>query len=145
MPRIRMADGKSQAINKFKKPIAGDNPLLVIDSDKSSDYKNQILKDEGLEDKSELVFFMVQEMEAWFLSQPQVLDSFYSEDIGSKIKRAPSEIPSPSDELARITKHTKKGKYHKVSHGVELLKQLNLTLLMKVFDDVDRLIQTLDT
>ena len=34
MPKIRMADGKSQAISKFKKPLPFDNPLLIIDLDK---------------------------------------------------------------------------------------------------------------
>jgi hypothetical protein len=144
MPRIRMADGRSQAINKFKKPLPNDNPLLIIDLDKKDSYKTTFFQEENLIEQSAKIFFMVQEMEAWFLSQPTILDAFYNHEIGSKIKRKPSEIENPSDELIKLTKNIpKKEHYHKVRHGVELLKLLNLSNLMKEFDDVRNLIEFL--
>ncbi len=144
MPRIRMAEGKSQAINKFKKPLPNDKPLLVIDLDKPDSFKTAFLKEEDLEDQSTKIFFMVQEMEAWFLSQPAILDDFYNHEISSRIKRRPVEIENPSDELIRLTKNIpKKEHYHKVRHGVELLKLLNLDNLMNEFNDVKNLIEFL--
>jgi len=144
MPRIKMTDGKSQAINTFKHPLPNHNPLLIIDLDKPEEHKNGLLKKEKLEIEKDKIFFMVQEMEAWFLSQPSILDEFYNYPISKKIKRNPKEIDNPSDVLADLTKGTKKGKYHKVNHGVELLKQLNLDTLMKNFSDVENLVKTLD-
>lgn len=145
MPRIRMAEGKSQAISKFKRPLKNDNPLLIIDLDKSVLHKNIFLQQENLTAQSSTIFFMVQEMEAWFLSQPSILDNFYNHEISSKIKRSAIEIENPSDELIKLTKKIpKKEHYHKVKHGVELLKLLNLNKLMKDFSDVQNLVNFLE-
>jgi len=144
MPRIIMADGKSQAINKFKRPMPNHNPLLIVDLDNPKEYKLTALKEVELETRSKKVFFMVQEMEAWFISQPQILDSFYSHKVSSKIKRKPAEYEDPSGHLKKWTKnHAKKERYNKVRHGVPLLKLLNLNDLMKQFEDVNALIITL--
>jgi hypothetical protein len=144
MPRIRMMDSQSQAMAKFKKPLLNDDPLLIIDLDKPETHKVTFLNNENLKQQSEKVFFMLQEMEAWFLSQPDILDNFYKHKISSKIKRKPSEIENPSDELIKLTKNIpKKEHYHKVRHGVELLKLLNLNDLMKEFSDVKNLIDFL--
>ena len=144
MPRIKMTDSKSQAINKFKKPFPNDNPLLIIDLDKPEIHKATLIKEENLEEESKKVFFMVQEMEAWFLSQPNILDNFYNYKISPRIRRKLVEIENPSDELVRLTKNLpKKERYHKVRHGVQLLKLLNLKDLMKEFSDVKNLIEFL--
>ena len=47
MPRIKMTDSKSQAINKFKKPFPNDNPLLIIDLDKPEIHKATLIKEEN--------------------------------------------------------------------------------------------------
>ena len=87
---------------------------------------------------------MIQEMEAWFFSQPEILDSYYSEKISKKIpKRLAKEIPNPSDLLYKLTKSTRKGKYHKVVHAVDLLQKLDANKLMNDFDDFKGLIKTL--
>ena len=100
------------------------------------------MKDENFEQDSQRIFFMVQEMEAWFLSQPNVLDDFYNHNISIKIRRNPAEIENPSDKLFELTKNLpKKDPYHKVRHGVALLKLLDLNELMKTFHDVKRLIE----
>lgn len=143
VPRIKMTDGKSQSISAFKHPLINHNPLLIIDLDCIEERKDVFLKEQNLEKRKEKVFFMIQEMEAWFLSQPSILDNFYSYPMSKKIKRKPSEIENPSDLLATIAKNTKIGEYHKVRHGVALLEKLNLDLLMKTFPDVKNLVDTL--
>ncbi len=142
MPRIIMGEGKSQTIRKFKNYRPG-KPFLLIDLDKPESQKNKDIEKNELIRDSKFVFFMVQEMEAWFLSQPEVLDSFYNEKIRNIPDRPAKDIPNPSDLLYRITKNTPKGKYHKVAHAVELLQRLDADKLINEFVDFKNLIETL--
>ncbi len=142
--KIVMGDGKNQAIRKFLNYGNDGIPNLLIDLDKEESKKDQDLKENKLSDKTNTVFFMVQEMEAWFLSQAEILDSYYSEKISKRIpKRVAKEIPNPSDLLYKLTKSTSKGKYHKVIHAVDLLQKLDANKLMNDFDDFKELINTL--
>jgi hypothetical protein len=144
MPRIVMGDGKNQAIKKFLNYSNDRFPGLLIDLDKKESFKEDDLKKNKLYDKSVFVYYMVQEMEAWFLSQPKILDSYYSEKISKKIPNRPAmEISKPSDLLYQITKTSKKRKYHKVVHAVDLLQNLDAKKLMEDFEDFKSLIQTL--
>lgn len=144
MPRIVMGEGKKQSINKFINFPNNRIPHLLIDLDGEENTKSSDLKDNNLNKNKETVFFMIQEMEAWFLSQPEILDDYYNDKITRKIpNRPPKEIPNPSDKLHEITEKTKKGKYHKVKHAVDLLQQLDATKLMVNFDDFRNLITTL--
>ena len=144
MPRIMMGDGKTQAIKIFKNYGKDRPPNLLIDLDSSESKREQDIKQNNLGEKSNYVYFMIQEMEAWFFSQPEILDSYYSEKISKKIpKRLAKEIPNPSDLLYKLTKSTGKGKYHKVVHAVDLLQKLDANKLMNDFDDFKGLIKTL--
>ncbi len=95
------------------------------------------------------VFYMIQEMESWFLSQPDILDKFYGLDnckksISDRIKKTKAaEIEHPDEELMRITKTTRKGEYHKIKHAVELLKLLDANRLEIEFSDFKKLIERL--
>ena len=142
MPRIIMGEGKTQAIKKFKNYRTG-KPFLLIDLDKPESQKEKEIEEKGFIQGSEYVYFMVQEMEAWFLSQPEILDSFYNEKIRNIPDRPAKDIPNPSDLLYRITKATKRGKYHKVAHAVELLQKLDANKLSTEFVDFRNLIETL--
>jgi hypothetical protein len=46
--------------------------------------------------------------------------------------------------LKEWTRFSPKGKYHKVKHAVELLKQLEVEKLQKDFPDVEQLFSTLN-
>jgi hypothetical protein len=141
MPKIVMGEGKKQAINKFLNFRNNRIPYLLIDLDKENAKRQDDLKDNNLIKNKEVVYFMVQEMEAWFISQPKILDKYYCTKLSLKIpKKHPQEIPNPSDFLYQLTKMTKKGKYHKVKHAVDLLQQLNADQLMNDFEDFKRLI-----
>lgn len=142
MPRIVMSGNKSETCKKFKNPLQNQANFLLIDLDApESDREQEIIK-QGLVDVQESVFFMIHEMEAWILSQPNVLDEYYKEKISVKITRKAHEISNPDDFLQILTKKTEKGAYHKVGNGVELLKMLSLSKLEESFPDVKRLIQT---
>lgn len=144
MPRIVMGDGKNQAIKMFINYGNDRLPNLLIDLDKKETFKDNDLKENNLSDKSEYVFYMIQEMEAWFLSQPGILENYYGTDISGKIpKKHASEIPNPSDFLNNIIYSKKRKKYHKVKHAVDLLQKLDANKLINEFEEFNRLVKTL--
>ena len=105
MPRIVMGNGKNQAINKFKKNKFSEYSFLLIDLDDEEEQKEIQLRELDLKDKENFVFFMIQEMEAWFISQPTILDDYYKELISTKLpKTNPKKIKDPVSVLENITK-----------------------------------------
>ncbi len=143
MPKIIMGEGKSQAIKKFislKKYYS----YLLVDLDNNKSERENDINNNNLTEKKEFVFYMIQEMEAWFLSQPQILDYYYGNKISEHIPKRPvQDIANPSELLYRITKSTAKGKYHKVAHAVDLLQMLDAQKLINEFADFKNLIKTL--
>ena len=138
MPSIKLGDGMNQTIAKFSNTEGG--KFLLIDLDGTSETKVERLKQYNLPESK--TFFMVQAMEAWFLSQPKMLNDFYKTDL--KIpKRIASDIPQPDVELQKLTKNTPKKTYHKVRHAVELLSKLDVKQLKKDFLDFNNLVDAL--
>lgn len=141
MPTISMGEDKIRTINKFK---SSNNSKILCDLDAPLTEKENDLKEHGLIEYRCSVFYMVQEMESWFLSQPEILDRFYNKSISTKLpKKHAGEFSKPDEELQRLTKDTTKGTYHKVNHGVQLLKLLDADKLCKDFPDFKRLIEKL--
>ncbi len=138
MPSIKLGDGIDQTVAKFLK--AEGDKFLLIDLDGASETKKERVK--ALKLPESQTFFMIQAMEAWFLSQPDMLNDFYNEDLKVPKKRA-EDIAKPDKELQRLTKNTRKKEYHKVRHAVELLGKLDIDKLQKDFADVKNLIEAL--
>lgn len=150
LPRINLGGGKSQTIRKFvKNKFEADEFLLLIDLDKPEEAKEQDILDHDLLAHREKVFYMVQEMETWFISQPKMLDSFFGVDhkkkkVSEKLtKRTLTDISDPKTELKNATKDSKRGEYHEIKHGVELLKLLDAEQLEESFLDFKKLIARL--
>lgn len=142
-PRIVMGNDTQQTINKFLND-ADMTGCLLIDLDAPPSEREKKMTEYGLQQCAERVFFMIQEMEAWFFSQPEILEDFYGKDIIAKLPKKPAtEISEPDKALQRLTEKTKKGKYHKVRHGEKLLEQLDVEKLRRDVKEVDRLIQKL--
>ena len=117
------------------------------------------------------VFFMVQEMEAWILSQPSVIEA-YADDKGYKrklekkvgehhfLKVHPIEITKPSEKIKTIFREhfeeqierksrikVKAVEYHKTKIAPDLIRMLDFQKLTEIFDDVksfQNLIKTID-
>jgi hypothetical protein len=153
MPQIIMGNDKNSTARKFlhsKMPSA--YALMDLDG-KEIRNKNSIeeLKTNDLSKfnrthQRDFVFYMVQEMEAWFLSQPEILQEHFTDLKSTKIPKKNSQfIPNPSVFLQKLVKNTKKGEYHKVKDAVPLLCKLDIEKLMVDFDDVKKLIETLNT
>ncbi len=112
----------------------------MIDLDNISDTRNERLKTYNLPESK--TFFMVQAMEAWFLSQPDILNSYYKTDLKIPKKHA-SDISKPDVELKKMTKSSVKKEYHKVRHAVELLSKLDIQKLQNDFPDFKNLLDAL--
>lgn len=142
MPRIFMCNGKSETIEYYRNPKVNaryQHVSALIDSDTHETADQRQTREAA----SPSVYLMVQEMETWFLSQPSILDDSFKINISDKITTSDiTTINDPSDKLVTWTRQCKIP-YHKVHHGVKLLKQLNLAELENKFPDVKRLIETL--
>ena len=143
MPRIIMGGNTKATLKKYRNPNLNCKNFALIDLDCMESEKPTVLISHEL-NESDQVYFMIQEMETWFLSQPSILDAFYGEQISHKIpKKDVKLINSPDEFLQNLTKATRKGKYHKVNHGVALLNLLNAKTLINDFNDFSGLIENL--
>lgn len=144
MPRIVMSNDKRHAIDKFLNNKLSTISFVLIDLDNPASEKQNDLLGNNLTAHSSSVFYMIQEMESWFLSQPEILNVYYGRDIKKKIKgKSFLNIPHPDEYLQDLTKNTKKGKYHKISHGTELLSLLNSSQLKTDCDEYKRLVEAI--
>lgn len=152
MPQIIMGDGISQTVDKFmSKPLlVNEHRFLLIDSDQLfTEYvRKSIMKkyNDAKPNKKESMekgntFFMVQEAEAWILSQPEILEKAQI-NTSSLPKKNVMEITKPSEELARLYKLSMK-EYHKVIDFVKVFPGLDSKKLRDYFDEYDRLILAL--
>lgn len=138
--KIVLGDDKHATIRKFKGDKLSGKKVILIDLDAGEETRDEQIKKLGL-DKAQ-TFFMIQELEAWFISQSEILDSYYNVDIKSKVQhKDPKKIQNPGDLLAQLTKNTKKGEYHKVRHATDLLKKLSLATLERSFEDVKKFVE----
>jgi len=158
--------GYTSAIKLFKSALEkGENSLLLIDLDKQKDKREERMKELELENEryADRTYFMIQEMEAWILSQPEIIEKCfkslerlipeeelknYSEIKGEK----PEEIVKPSKVLetliAKYFKEKKRGnekkkKYNKLRDGADLLELLVLSKLEIAFADVKNLVKNI--
>jgi uncharacterized protein DUF4276 len=74
----------------------------------------------------EHVHLMAQVMETWFVADPENVKRYYGKDFneGALPKHAQVESVSKSaiaTGLEKATQNTKKGRYHKIKHGSDLL------------------------
>ncbi len=132
---------------------------------------NQYITEDVLNTKSEgnhsnvlsSVFFMVQSMEAWILSQPNVIETCLgSRNLDNKaaferrktalIKSPTSLTKKPDDVLKQLLRYFKverQGKirnmeYSKVKHASQMLRQLDIQQLMQDFEDVKLIVERIN-
>ena len=89
MPTISMGDGKSQTIRKF---LNAEGSKLLCDLDAAASEIENDLKKNGLSEHKDFVYYMIQEMEAWFISQPEILDKFYAKKISTKLAKKDAQL-----------------------------------------------------
>ena len=151
MPKIIMGNGKWQTIDKFLlTPIkVGEVRFLLVDSDSPVSNKTDICKyfNKKVSNPKHVcaeynTYLMIQEAEAWILSQPVVLKK-HGIKVGKLSKKNVMEISNPSDLIAEIYKDSGK-EYHKVRDFCLLLPDLDTSVLKSYFSDFKGLMETLD-
>lgn len=150
MPRIVMGNGKNQTIDKFHStPIAKDERrFLLVDSDNCVDEKfdvcigyNQQKPNRKLDCTEMNTFLMIQEAEAWILSQPDVLKK-HKVNTSKLPKRNVMDISNPSDILAELYRNSGM-EYHKVTDFCRLFSDLDTNSLKEYFPEFKNLIEVL--
>lgn len=150
MPRVIMGDGKNQAIDKFHStPIKpNEERFLLFDSDEAAPNKriicdafNATKPNRKIDATEDNTFLMIQEVEAWILSQPNVLQK-----LGIKIKASSypnvEEVNKPSEELGKLYKKVGKT-YTKVKEFVKVFPLLDSATLRKSCPEYNNLINAL--
>jgi hypothetical protein len=139
---ISMEGSETDAAKKFLKPGTSENKALLIDLDAEEAKKPEKLQQLKLEKEKKRVYFMIQKMEAWFLSQPEVINHQFGIDVSKRVTRAAHEIEKPDEVLAQLV-NTPEHQYHKVKDAVPMLLKLSLADLENKFPDVKNLIAEL--
>lgn len=174
---VDLGANKNSSVYKYAREKTADT-YLYVDLDGSSDTipqwfdnKQKAALTRGLafcqDSDEDHVFFMIQEMEAWFLKQPLSIETWArqsgyirehcEEELSnhSLIKGKDIEsIPKPSDKLRDIIKHFfveknvdgskgKKVKYHKMRSATGLLDSVDVDALVAVDYQLSRFKSTL--
>lgn len=159
---IFMGKGYRNAVKQF---IEASTPIgLFVDSDLPPKDKylwfDKLINNENPEKtivipegRKDSVFFMIQEMEAWFLKQPFCLDKWAQKEGYTKKETTNiaehsilknkniEEISKPSEKLKIImkrffVKNKKAAKYGKLKTAPGLLDTLNVTALISLDDPI---------
>lgn len=151
LPRIVMGDGRSQTIAKFcATPLMqGEERFLLVDSDKfpfdrSEEFRQfmEAIPNVVTKCTDDNTFFMIQEVESWILSQPDVL----KRQVGINVPEHPTayllSMHKPSEQLQKHYKSQHKN-YHKVSEFIKILPQIDTKKLSDDFEDFKNLIAAL--
>ena len=114
------------------------------------DACNVLLRDSEGPDapQRDLVFWMVELMEAWFLADPDALERFYHKGFRrNALKQNPRVEEIPKDDvlegLKQATRETQKGQYHKTQHAPHILESLDSAKVRKAAPNCDRLFREL--
>lgn len=157
----------TRARNYLRRATYSRDPALVlIDLDGPPSVRQErISRFQGLD--TSLVFFMIQEMEAWIISQTEVIEAYAKsrwllrKHPGEKLEedqllacRDPQEIEKPSEKLNNLfrkyfravrqrggERSEKLRNYSKTKDGPVLIGMLNLTHLMEDFSDAAGLVK----
>jgi Domain of unknown function (DUF4276) len=159
--KIELGSGEKQTVTFFK---AQPNAYLLIDLDgkKENRSKRLIYFDLEQDNFKDKVYFMIQKMEAWILSQPDKIDEIFAANRKTQVTdsienyktikgKHPEQIINPDDVLKVILRRFFKDgegvdlKYGKLSTAPLLLENLDIQRLRKTFEDVDKLLNAINT
>ncbi len=96
-PKMVACGDLNRTIKRFLDEVSqprfpGHTPLLLIDLDGPAETAAAVLAAKKLARHTAHTFWMIQEMEAWFLAQPAALDRFFKKPVSTKL---PATRPPP--------------------------------------------------
>ncbi|PAC31412.1 DUF4276 family protein [Flectobacillus sp. BAB-3569] len=146
-------DTKGSYASIIKMPLHS-NQLALLDLDGDQSQKTVRLKEYQLEQHQDFVFFMIQAMESWILSQPDKIETTfeaYTKIIDGSLAEfqalkdmSPEDISNPSGVLNSLLQSyfesekagkIKKLKYGKLKNSHLLIQQLDPEKLKYQFED----------
>ena len=129
--KIKPCGPRDDTITQFTKDPGS---LVLIDSEGEnlSELMIRLAVQANADAADKRAFFMVQLMEAWFLSDRDTLQKYYGSGFNAgRLPANPNieDIPKTDVEngLRNATRGCSKDTYHKVKHAPALLEQLNPT------------------
>lgn len=128
--------------------------ILLVDSEQpvSHNVREHLRRCDGWDSSGipdEHWHLMAQAVEAWIAADPGTLERFYGQGFQKSALPAHRDIEAVEKErlleaLNRATASTKKGRYHKILHGPELLGRVRPDVVRQRARHCDRLFQTLE-
>ena len=87
---------------------------------------------------------MVQMMEAWFIADIDALRAFYGPEFHDRLLPRQTDVEQIaknllSSALDNATRHTKRGKYHKIQHASKLLAKIDVQKVRRSAKHCERL------
>lgn len=162
--QIEMGAGEKNACKIFKNAVKKNNCSLLIDLDGAKQTRGNRLRDLEIDDYADFVFFMIQQMEAWILSQPTCIEkgmSFFNREKNELhlsddliFKQLPYDISNPASKLNTILLRyysfhkkgiKKKKKYGKLKDSPLFIENLDAKELADTFEDVASLFKYIKT
>lgn len=157
---IEMGAGEKNAVKIFKKHIENNKSCLLIDLDGLEESKEDKIQYLDIEDLTDFVFFMIQRMESWILSQPSCIEKGMEMYNRKRVNEDFSEysvfqqdfvkINNPERELNTILSRyyfykkreiTKKCKYGKLKNSYRFIKNMSAEELISSFKDAKLLFE----
>ncbi|WP_143095142.1 DUF4276 family protein [Pseudarcicella hirudinis] len=150
--------GSYTSVLKLKSHLSS-TTLALLDLDADASHRERRIEQYGLSGYEEFVFFMIQAMESWILSQPEAIEKTF-EDF-TRIEQSPladdpiikgincESIEKPDKKLntllSKYFQREKGGrikplKYGKLNNSYSLIEKLDIDLLKGRFQDVDNLL-----
>jgi len=164
---IDLRGPNKQTIKDFKNNPA--DILILLDLDAPESERENKLAKFDLDEAPGKVFFMIQAMEAWILSQPDILDKYITETYSKSGRKRTGDniedddilknkqaqnIEKPDEKLHTLlgryfyykkNNEKKKPKYKsKITDGAAMLELLNINELSNQFIDVKNLLNTIE-
>ncbi len=148
-PEVKMGADKDSTLRLLENAInCGNNPICLIDLDGIESTKAQLFREKGIALAVQgKVFFMVVEMESWFLSQPEILNRKYrlALDSGYFQTNYKTQLDPKNFILTKVRALGNRLTYNILVDGGDLLKKMDVEKLSDDFPDVARLKQFLNT
>lgn len=158
--KCEMAGSYKSAIKQFTtQKVAGDtNIFLLIDLDNTRDKTSQRLAELGLSAFAREVFFMVQAMEAWILSQPERIVVCFQPHLTTSLEALQQDpliagiTPESQIKPDRVLDHLLKNHfikndkplaYGKLKNAPDLIKALEINKLRSDFIEVHTLLESI--